>query len=422
MALTNTQTVAVQLEYVRPAVPTLFERADTTFSMIERRPVEMVSTRTARIPLAVSPGGNSGAANLDGGDLGRGSSDEYDFGQLTPIGMKHAVEITKLVEYASNSNEKAVANVTKRAAVNAMKNFRKDVDTWLQTGGNGVMATINSVAGGPANAVYTLANTPFGARLLRKNLTMSLYNAALTVKRGEVTINANPVRGLGQTQTVQVDSDPGAVATDVLLPSGLTGASPVWVYGIPYHHSTSTSGTWLNISRSNDFAVANGVSASASFSLPPFRLAINQIIQQLGEEGLSQNLVWHTHPAALAGYEEYGLSLSRIDRGAGNGDGAKMPAGLFDDKNMTIAGYPCKRSIHADPTRFDLLNLQSWGRVEWAPIDYLEIGGNTVFPVYGASGGIAAAYLFYFVCGMQFFVDNPKAISSVTSVTLPTGY
>ena len=91
MALTNTQTVAVQLEYVRPAVPTLFERADTTFSMIERRPVEMVSTRTARIPLAVSPGGNSGAANLDGGDLGRGSADEYDFGQLTPIGMKHAV-------------------------------------------------------------------------------------------------------------------------------------------------------------------------------------------------------------------------------------------------------------------------------------------------------------------------------------------
>lgn len=97
MALTNTQTVAVQLEYVRAAVPTLFERADTTYSIIEKRPVEMVSTRTARIPLAVSPGGNSGAASLDGGDLGRGSADEYDFGQLTPVGMKHAVEITKLV-------------------------------------------------------------------------------------------------------------------------------------------------------------------------------------------------------------------------------------------------------------------------------------------------------------------------------------
>ncbi len=91
MALTNTQTVAVQLEHVRTAVPVLFERADTTFSMIEKRPVEMVSTRTARGPLQVNPGGNSGAASLDGGDLGRGSAAEYDFFQITPLGMKHAV-------------------------------------------------------------------------------------------------------------------------------------------------------------------------------------------------------------------------------------------------------------------------------------------------------------------------------------------
>jgi hypothetical protein len=331
--------------------------------------------------------------------------------------MKHAVEITKLVEFATNSNEKAVANITKRATVNAMKQFRKDVDTWLQTAGNGVMGTISSGAG---STTWTMANTPFGARLLRKNLTVSVYSADLATKRGEATINSNPVRGLGKTQTVTVDVDPGSSNTDVVLPSGLSGASPTWVYGIPYHHNTSTSGTWLGISRSNDYAVANGADANGGgFSLPPFRLAINQIIQELGEEGLAQNLIWHTHIAALAGYEEYGLSLSRIDR---TGDGEKMAAGLFNDKTMQIGGYQVKRSIHADPTRFDLLNLQTWGRVEWAPIDYLEIGGNTVFPVYGDSGGIAAAYLFYFVCGMQFFVDNPKAISSVLNVALPTGY
>lgn len=418
MALTNTQTVAVQLEYVRPAVPTLFERSDTTYSMIEKRPVEMVSTRTARIPLEVSPGGNSGAASLDGGDLGRGSAAEYDFAQITPIGMKHAVEITKLVEFATNSNEKAVANVTKRATVDAMKTFRKDIDGWLQTAGNGVMGTISS---GGGTTTWTLANTPFGARLLRKNLTVSVYSSSLATKRGEATINSNPVRGLGKTQVVTVDADPGTSNTDVILPSGLTGASPTWVYGIPYHHSTATTGTWMGIARSNDYAVANGVNAnSAGFSMPPFRLAINQIVQELGEEGLSSSLIWHTHPAALAGYEEYGLSLQRLDRtGAGN---EKLPDLLFNREGMAIGGYKVRRSIHADPTRFDLMNLQTWGRVEWAPVDYLEIGGNTVFPVYGASGGIAAAYLFYFVCGMQFFVDNPKAISSVQSLSLPTGY
>lgn len=416
MALTNTQTVAVQLEHVRTAVPVLFERADTTFSMIEKRPVEMVSTRTARGPLQVNPGGNSGAASLDGGDMGRGSAAEYDFFQITPLGMKHAVEITKLVEFATNSSEKAVANVTKRAAVDAMKQFRKDIDTWLQTAGNGVMGTISS---GGGTTSWTLSGTPFGARLLRKNLTVSVYSSNLATKRGEATINAAPVRGIGKTQTVTVDADPGSSDTDVILPSGLTGASPTWVYGIPYHHSTSTSGTWMGIARSNDYVVANGVNAnSASFSIPPFRQAINQIVQEIGEEGLEQNLIWHTHPVALAGVEEYGISFSKIER---SGSNQTQPDMAFAREGQQICGYKTKRSIHADPTRFDLMNLSTWGRVEWAPIDYLEIGGNTVFPVYGSSGGIAAAYLFYYVCGMQFFVDNPKAISSVTSVAVPTG-
>lgn len=420
--LTNTQTVSVQLEFVRSAVPTLFERSGSTFSMIEKRPVDIVSTRTARVPLATSPGGNSGAATFDGTSLGRGSADEYDHAQLTPLGMRFAVEITKLVEYATNASDKSVLNVTKKAAVNAMKQFRTDIDGWLQTAGNGVMGTL-STGGGTSS--WVLSNTPFGARLMRKNLQLSVYTSNLATKRGEVIINANPTKGLGKTQTISVtDVDAGVIAAstngDVLLPSGLTGASPTWVYGIPYHHNISTSGSWLSISRSNDYVVANGADANnGTFSLPPFRLAINQIIQELGEEGLAQNLIWHTHVAALAGYEEYGLSLSRIDR---SGDGESLKAGLFDDKTMQIGGYKVKRSIHADPTRFDLMNLQTWGRVEWLPIDLYEVGGNTVFPTYGADGSLGTSYLFYYVCGMQFFVDNPKAISSVLNVSLPTGY
>jgi hypothetical protein len=418
MALTNTQTVAVQLEHVRPAVPVLFERSDTTFSMIEKRPVEMVSTRNARIPLASNPGGNSGAANLDGGDLGRGSADEYEFGTVTPIGMKIAVEITKLVEYATNSSQKAVANVTKKATVNAMKTFRKDIDGWVQTAGNGVIGTIES---GGGTATWTLANTPFGARLLRKNMVVSVYSSNLATKRGEATINSKPITTLGDAQVVTVNADPGTSNTDVLLPSGLTGASPVWLNGIAYHHNSARTGTWQGIDRTNDFAVANGVDAGGGgFSMPPFRMAINQIIQELGEDGLSSNLTWHTHPMSLAGYEEYGLQLSTLERAGKGGEG--MPDMLFNDKTMQIGGYKVKRSIHADPTRFDLMNLSSWGRVEWAPVDFLEIGGNTVFPVYGGSGGIAAAYLFYYVCGMQLFTDNPKALSTVSNVALPTGY
>jgi hypothetical protein len=416
MALVNSQTVSVQLEYVRPVVPTLFERADTTFSMIEKRPVEQVSTRSARIPMNSSPGGNTGAFNPDGAGLGRGSYDEFEHFTLTPVGIRHAVEITKLVEWATAKSDQAVLNVTKKASVNSLKTFRHDIDGYMQTAGNGVIGTIES--GGGTNT-WVMANTPFGARLLRKNLTVSVYSSDLATKRGEATINSNPVRGLGKTQTVTVDADPGSVDTDVLLPAGLTGASPTWIYGIPYFHNTATTGTIMGQPRSNDFVVANGVDAAgAGFSMPPFRMAINQVIQELGEEGLASNLMWHTHYLSLAGMEEYGLQLSRLDRTGGEA----LPDLLFNDKNVSIGGYKVKRSIHADPTRFDLMNLSAWGRIEWKSIDLYESGGKTVFPAYGADGAPLTSDLFYWVCGMQFFVDNMKSLSSVTNVGLPFGY
>lgn len=298
-----------------------------------------------------------------------------------------------------------------------MAQFRKDIDTWLQTAGNGVLATL-AASGAVTGTTYTLLNSPFGARLLRKNLTIQVYSSDLATNRGSAKITSVANR-LGVTQKVTVDTDPGAQNSDVLVVGGASGASPVWLYGIPYHHNTATTGTWLGISRSNAYAVANGVNANSSLAQPTlFRLAINQIRQVLGEDAVASGLKWHTHPAQAAAVEEYGLALQTIfTEGGGQKD---QPDMLF--RKASIGGFEVKEAIHADTTRMDLLNLNTWGRVEWAPIDYLDIGGNTVFPVYGASGGIAAAYLFYFVAGMQFFTDNPQALTSVTSLTLPSGY
>jgi hypothetical protein len=79
--------------------------------------------------------------------------------------------------------------------------------------------------------------------------------------------------------------------------------------------------------------------------------------------------------------------------------------------------------IHADPTRADLVNFDTWGRVEWIPIDYFRIGNATVFPLYASgSGGLSSAYIFYLVTGVQYFVDNPAAIGGVSSFALPSGY
>src|SRR6202035_4976108 len=110
-AQNNAQTIALQLEKVRDKVPLLYERDDVLLSMIQQRgDIERVSSRNMRIPLQVNPGGKGGSYNADGGDLGRGSGTNYDFAQVSPIFFRFAVEISKLIEYASNAREKAIEN------------------------------------------------------------------------------------------------------------------------------------------------------------------------------------------------------------------------------------------------------------------------------------------------------------------------
>src|SRR5882724_2789096 len=146
-AMSNSQTIALQLEKVRDKVPLLYERDDVLLSMIQQRgDVEKVSSRAMRLPLQVNPGGKAGSYNADGGDMGRGSGTAYDVATVSPIFFRFAIEITKLVEYATNGRERAVENAAKPEVVNGMKQFRAFLDKLMQTAGNGVLGSISSFA------------------------------------------------------------------------------------------------------------------------------------------------------------------------------------------------------------------------------------------------------------------------------------
>src|SRR5260370_37977414 len=98
--------VPLQREKVRAKVPFLYERDDIFLTMIQQRgDVEKVPSRNMRLPLQVNPGGKAGSYNADGGDLGRGSGTAYDVAQVSPIFFRFAIEITKLVEYATTGRE-----------------------------------------------------------------------------------------------------------------------------------------------------------------------------------------------------------------------------------------------------------------------------------------------------------------------------
>ena len=51
---------------------------------------------------------------------------------------------------------------------------------------------------------------------------------------------------------------------DFIMVAGVAATTPVFLYGIPYFHNTSTTGTYLGINRTQNYVVANGVAAGGA--------------------------------------------------------------------------------------------------------------------------------------------------------------
>ncbi len=410
-AQTNTQTVALQLEKVRRALPLMYERDDMLLTLIKQRgDVERVSSRAMRVPLQMRPGGKFQQRTMEGDDLGRGSGTDYQVATLTPIFFVWAVEIQKLVEYATNAPEKSIEDATKREVKNAMAQFRNQLDKVLQTGGDGVLGTVLSTA----NPLVTL-DTPHFADLLYFNQDVQVFNSTLATDRGSTEITK--IDGAVITVSPFVA---GTVATDKIVLEGV-GTTPTSLFGIKYHQSDAATGTWLNLNRATfpEIRTPRVNAGSAALTTGPIRLALNKIRLALGDNILrSKRLIAHMNVQQEHAYENLGITISEIMKESSAGQGMD----LFFNGNKSMAGVPIKTNIHADRTRIDYLCLDMWGRAVMQEIDYYEVNGNTVFPIYGASGGLASAYLFYFVVGFQVFVDNPRAGAYISDLATPTGY
>ena len=416
-AQNNANVIALQLEKVRDKVPLLYERDDILLTMIQQRgDIEKISSRNMRLPLQVNPGGKAGTYNADGGDLGRGGGTQYDIAQVSPIFFRFAIEITKLVEYATDGRERSVADSAKREVVNGMKQFRAFLDKLMQTAGNGVLGTVSSFA----TTTWTMA-TPPGAALVYPGQTIQVYDSTLTTNRGSCNVqSADPISPI---QTITVDVNPGGLTNgDVIVHDGLTGAQPSSLYGLKYHQNNSTTGTWLNLNRATYpviLATPRVNAGNAALTPANVRLAINKVRKALGINHLSKLIAYMAVEQEHA-WENLGITVSQIIKEGGSGSSNDLDL-LFTGRK-TMSGIPIKSSVNADQTRVDFLDLSHWGRAVLKDIDFYEVNGNTVFPIYGASGGIAAAYIFYFDTAFQVWNDSPRSGAYIDTLARPSGY
>ncbi len=415
MAVTETQVAALELERVLPKIQTAFERDDKFYSTIEKRPAEKISNRQMRVPIELRPGGSFQYFNADGGDLGRGGGPTWDKAVLNCVFMSQNIEYTKLTQWSTDSDRKAIAQAVRKLTTSALLELRRQLDAQMMQDGTGSIGTVltDTPAGGSNVIVLT---TAFGARLMRYGQTVQVFDATLATLRGSAVVTQWDVANKTVNLTPQIA---GVIATDIIVTNGITTptAFPA-LLGVPYHHSNASTGTWLGFSRSTTPEIrSNRVNAaSAALTLPLPRLAINAIGNRVGIDDDFKVAAW-LHPAQQQAYEEIGQLVSIIQKQAKD-----ESLNMYFGGGMQMAGATVKPSFNWNTQRIDFVNNDTWGRAEILPIGFYKTDGRSIFEIRGASGGVATADIFYMVVGMQTFVNNPAATAYIDTLAVPAGY
>ena len=416
MAVTESQVAATELEKVIPKIRVLFERDDMFYAHIKKRDVEKVSNRQMRVPLELRPGGSFQYFNPDGGDLGRGGGPTFDKAVINCVFLSENIEYTKLTQWATDDARKAIVNSVRRLTATALDEMRRQLDSQLMQAGDGVIGTVTSDTPSGGSNVLSLTTDGFGARLIRYDQTVQIFDAALAINRGSAKVTAYDVENKSISLTPQIA---GVLGGDKIVTNGISApASLPGLYGVPYHHSNASTGTWLGFSRTNTPEIrANRVNAGGqAMTLPLPRLAMNKIGNRLGMDNKFNPTAW-LHPAQMAAYEEIGQLVSTIQKTT-----KEEGLNLYFGNNMQLAGASVKPHFSWDKTRIDFVVDEVWGRAEILPIGFYTTDGRKIFEIRGPSGGVATAEIFYMVVGMQTYVSNPAACSYIDNLAVPIGY
>lgn len=410
--------ISTEMERVRDTVPVLFERDDTFYSRVEKKEVEIISERDMRGPLEIRTGGNFGYYDPNGGSLGRGSGSTFDKFVINTVHMRHAIEWTKKAEWGTDSSRKAVINTFRRLVASAMPEFRRNIDSQTLTAGDGVIGTISAVSTGSGVDTYTLDSDGYGARLVRFGQFVNVYDSTLATNRtagAEREVTYWDVAG----KQIKVAAVTGATTGDKLVSSGLSGATPTGFYGVTYHNSSASTGSWLGLDRaSNPEIRANSVTASGSLALPFPRLAINKIGDRMGKDFRNKKLEAWMHPCQQQAYEQLGQLISIIQKQA-----KEESLDLYFNDQMQMAGAPVQTHYSWNKKRIDFLSMDGFGRAEMHPAGfYTDASGRRFFEVRSTDGGVATADLFYLVASFNMFHENPGTNSYISALTIPTGY
>jgi len=407
------QTIASQHEFVRPDLEMLAMLGGVLWKRIKARTdIKPVSNRPARIPFEALSGGKFRAANFDGGDLGQGSGPTEVYGTLSCASFLQASQYTALAEYSTDSDEKAIKNYVSLTQQRAAETLAGYMDATLQGDGSNTLDTV----------VSTVTNglVVNNANAFQDNQDVDVYSAlgafVATVTVESVDIANNTIWLTGAV--------PGGVTTGyLLLVSGSAGVANSGLFGLRYYQVSGNAGNYMNVQRSaypGKFSTPN-INVNGSLVPAVVRALEAQIRLAIGSERADAgDLIAHCNVDMQAAWENNAILVQRVVQNEVKGDES---VDMLKKKAPTmIAGRELVPNERAKPGLIDFLALKHWFRIETKAVDYYEVGGQTIFPAYGISGGVAASMVFYLVLMCQVGNGQPRAGAYLNGVTIPKSY
>ena len=421
----NAQYIAYQYEKLLPRVEELMQGDTTLFEKIEKRNVETQSSRAMRIPLDVFSGTSPRQVDPDGGDFGRGKAIVSIFAQLSPVFFSAATEFTKYAEVATDTKEKAVESAAKHNLEKATQRFKVFLESLLNSDSTGSGTIDTVVSTGTNQLVVNNANQ------FQDQMDFNIFPALGAAARvgynadGTVTVLSNDATTSTQTVYLTGPVPAGTTAGDLCIISGAPGVASTSLFSLQYHQNNpGNTGTWLNLARSAyPGRLITPQVNMANFGINPAAIqrGKNAMKSALGIDNPNvKEFLIHMNTDQDANWQNLSLTPQIVI--ANQLKGGNAVDMLQKDSAETVGGMEKLVSIHAKRGRIDGLVLKHWGRGEIKPIGPLDFGGQTLWPIYGASGGLSAATITYMWGGFNFFVDNPRAGVYWPNCGIPASY
>jgi len=382
------QTLASQQEWVRPELEDLSLTASTLWRRIEKNTkVQAVSNRPFRVPTLPIQGAKFRVGDFDGGDLGIGSGPSEVVGTGSCVSFVQASSYTALSEWATDTDEKAIENFADLTHRMAAKTFGGYMDALIQGDSSNTLDTVVT-----AGSDYATVNN---ANLFQNGQDVDIWSAVGGSLIASYTILTADAVTATLTFTTAIS---GVTTGNVIMVSGSSGQPNSGMNGLRTFAVSTNTGIWMNVQRSSYPGMYTTPSIPVGGALTPSVVRELQALVELakGLETDDDSVVAHMSPNERNQWEANALLVQRIDYTGAGDSSADM---LKKKASGTIAGREALVNVRAVPGYIDFLNLKNWFRVETKPLDFYSVGGQTLFPIRGASGGLASSYVFY-LCWM----------------------